>query len=74
MRHKTNERLTQIERAAASSVGASVEDTVWLVRRIRELQDLLRESDRVLHLVGGQMRAAAKSVTDCRQSLERERA
>ena len=73
MNRKHNARLERVQRAVASGVGASVDDTLWLVQRIHGLQDLLRGADQVLLSISTQLKAAARHATDCRDGLETER-
>lgn len=66
------ERLELIERGAASSIGASIDDTLWLVQRIRALQDLVRATDRALVTMGHQLRNTDCLANECRQALRPE--
>lgn len=68
-----DERLATIERAAASGIGASVDDTLWLVQRIHGLRDLIGAADNSLAVIARQVRDASKLATECRASLDHER-
>lgn len=64
------DRLMRIERAAASSVGASVDDTLWLVREVRHTAEILRTTNGMCRAVNKNLRETVKVVTECRQTLE----
>jgi hypothetical protein len=70
---RVDARLERVHRAVASGVGASVDDTIWLVQRVHGLQSLLRAADRALLAISNGMRDSVKLAADCRDGLEAER-
>lgn len=64
------DRLSLIERAAASGIGASVEDTLWLVQQVRHAHQLISSTDSLFRSLGTKLRDANKVVGECRSVLE----